>query len=307
MTRFARTLKMTTLALAIGLALTGCAYVGDAPAPTIARPSVAAEPPPLVVLEEDTVYRTVDGKDLAVHACFIEDAPDPVPALVLIHGGGFVGGSPTAMYDLCDQAAHRGFAAFAIEYRLLPDYAYPSQVQDASAAVEWLRQSAQVTKYGIDPTAVGVIGSSAGAIVASYLGVAGDGALDEGSRVAAVVALSPVTDMTDSGLALGTPQPEAAALMLEYLGCNRPGTSACPVSVEASPISHVDSTDAPALMMVGESEVVPWQQPDALRAALENKGVNATLIIEPGEFHGQQLLTPENLARMFTFLGQTLG
>lgn len=60
-------------------------------------------------------------------------------------------------------------------------------------------------------------------------------------------------------------------------------------------------------MMVGESEVVPWQQPDALRAALENKGVNATLIIEPGEFHGQQLLTPENLARMFTFLGQTLG
>lgn len=131
-----------------------------------------------------------------------------MPALVLIHGGGFVGGSPTAMYDLCDQAAHRGFAAFAIEYRLLPDYAYPSQVQDASAAVEWLRQSAQVTKYGIDPTAVGVIGSSAGAIVASYLGVAGDGALDEGSRVAAVVALSPVTDMTDSGLALGTPSPK---------------------------------------------------------------------------------------------------
>lgn len=288
-------------------ALTGCSNLTDPPAPTLTAPVLPTEEPRITVAREDVVYRSIEGRDLTARVCYQEDPSEPLPGLVLIHGGGFVAGSPSAMYDLCEQAADRGFVAMAIEYRLLPDYTYPAQVEDADAAVEWLREASQAELYDIDPDRIGVLGSSAGAIVASYMGVVGEGPLTEGTRVGAVVALSPVTDMTDAGLSLGEVPADAAAIMLGYLGCEEPGTAACPNSVPASPITHVSSDDAPTLMLNGESEIVPWQQADALRAALEEVGVPAELIIEPGEFHGQQLLTPDNVTRVFDFLSAELA
>ncbi|ALJ19085.1 alpha/beta hydrolase [Microbacterium sp. No. 7] len=295
------------LALAAALlACGGCAYTAPPPAPSITPPVVTPAPTRLVVEKEDVVYRTIGDVELSARACFAPDAPSPRPTLLLIHGGGFVAGSPSAMYALCEDAAAQGYAAFAIEYRLVPESTYPAQVEDAAAAVEWLRQPAQLDRYGVDPDHIGVLGSSAGAIIAASLGVDGEGPLTEGARVAAVAALSPVADMTDTGLTLGTAAPEAAATILAYLGCERAGTTACPASVPASPVTHVDASDAPMLLLAGESEIVPWQQPDALRARLESAGVAAELVVEPGASHGQQLLTPDNVARVFAFFEQHL-
>jgi dienelactone hydrolase len=130
------------------------------------------------------------------------------PALVVIHGGGFKGGSKAQVGDVAIEWARRGYVVFNISYRLdagnrcqdVQDgrlapaeqavesvrcfRAIEAAKQDALAAVRWVR--AQAGTYGIDPTRIGFIGASAGAITAIH--AAADG--DASSRVGAVLSMS---------------------------------------------------------------------------------------------------------------------
>jgi para-nitrobenzyl esterase len=118
------------------------------------------------------------------------------PALVLIHGGGFFGGSSSvnALVDLAHSYASRGWVVFSINYRLsgdrgtvpsswlyavsqLPDGVdanqalamYPAN-RDARAALRWAKHNAEA--YNIDPGYISVLGGSAGAFISVALGVA---------------------------------------------------------------------------------------------------------------------------------------
>lgn len=117
------------------------------------------------------------------------------PAILLIHGGGFVGGSKNDVniVNLANYFAARGWVAFSINYRLLSDrgtvpaawiqYAqssvpvvdqgqfiamYPAH-RDAKAAMRWLIANAD--KYDIDTNYITVGGGSAGAVIATTLGI----------------------------------------------------------------------------------------------------------------------------------------
>lgn len=100
------------------------------------------------------------------------------PAIVLVHGGGFTGGTSKAanMVRMANAFAQRGYVAVSINYRLLgkgekcglettPSPACVTAVlgaqHDAQAAVRWLRRYA--TAYRIDPTRIAIGGASAGA------------------------------------------------------------------------------------------------------------------------------------------------
>ncbi|MCA8954447.1 MAG: alpha/beta hydrolase [Planctomycetes bacterium] len=110
------------------------------------------------------------------------DAALARPAVVLVHGGGFVNGSRRDAHNVafCQDLARRGFVVASIDYRLRPsgmwDY---SDIVDAShdlkAAVRWLRRFAAT--YRLDPTRIGTIGGSAGAITClEAAAVPGEGA-----------------------------------------------------------------------------------------------------------------------------------
>lgn len=100
------------------------------------------------------------------------------PTVVLIHGGGFSGGDKADMTAAARSYAVRGFVAVSLNYRLdpgasmsdLPRYlaAVTDAIDDGMEAVRWLRS--QAATYGIDPTRIALLGSSAGGGVA--LGVA---------------------------------------------------------------------------------------------------------------------------------------
>jgi acetyl esterase/lipase len=91
------------------------------------------------------------------------------PAFVVVHGGGFVGGSRGmgAMVGVCTQLARAGYVAVSIDYRLgvagIPTT--PAVVQDAvhdfQAAVRWLRSNASTLR--VDGTRIAGFGGSAGA------------------------------------------------------------------------------------------------------------------------------------------------
>lgn len=270
------------------------------------EPAERLEPTAQVTIEEGLTYWSDGADELALDACLPVEAEEPTRAIVLLHGGGFTAGDRESggMRRLCELTAEFGQAAFSIDYRLAPDHVWPAQVDDLANAVRWLREPAQVERFGIDPARIGALGSSAGAIIAQSLATRGEGPLDSGERLAAVASLSGVSVMTPEGLALGDPTDEAAELALNYLGCT--SVADCPTSVPASPITGVDPTDPPMLLVNGTDELVPVEQAEAMATALEAAGVPVELIVVDEPAHGTALLTTDVREEALTFLEEHL-
>ena len=287
----------------------------------------ACAPPPGTVLPRAAAAGTADAADPAAEpatdppaasadppaasadppAASADPPADPaVPAVVIVHGGGFTTGGRTdpGVRALCTDVAALGVVAFAISYRLAPAHVYPDQVDDLARAVAWLREPAQVQRFGLDPARIAVVGSSAGAILAQQLATRGEGPLDQGSRVAAVVSLSGVSVMGPEALTLGKPTPAAAEVVLGYLGCE--AVTRCPQAQEASPVTSVDPTDSPVLLVNGSDELVPAQQAEAMGQALRAAGVSEQVVIRPGDRHGLALLDTTVRSDVKTFLEEHL-
>ncbi len=110
-------------------------------------------------------------------------APTPAPAIVVIHGGAFVGGSRSDYAGIAEQWQARGYAVIAIDYRLDPKLVGPHSATeqltaaadataDAQESVRWLR--AHAAADGIDPTRIAAFGDSAGGGISLGLSVAPD-------------------------------------------------------------------------------------------------------------------------------------
>lgn len=287
---------MAATGLLIGLS--GCSSPSE--------PAERLEPTSQVIIQEGLTYWSDGADELALDACLPVDAEEPTRAVVLLHGGGFTEGDRESggMRQLCELTAEFGLAAFSIDYRLAPDNVWPAQVDDLANAVRWLREPAQVERFGIDPARIGALGSSAGAIIAQSLATRGEGPLDSGERVAAVASLSGVSVMTPEGIELGDPTEEAAALALNYLGCT--SVENCPQAVPASPITGVDPTDPPMLLVNGADELVPVEQAEAMETALDAAGVPVELVVVDEPAHGTALLTTEVREAALTFLEKHL-
>jgi acetyl esterase/lipase len=92
----------------------------------------------------------------------------PLPAIVTIHGGGYVIGS----YDM-DDSLHDEWGpdlhtvGISVQYRLAPETPYPAPLEDCYAALRWTHEHAG--ELGVDRARVGVYGLSAGGGLASGL------------------------------------------------------------------------------------------------------------------------------------------
>ena len=108
-------------------------------------------------------------------------AATPQPLLVFVHGGGFVAGDKSDFYPEMESYARAGYVVATINYRLTPGNggsdtirttAVSHAVEDAQNAIRFLRANA--SRYGIDPTRVASIGSSAGGGVSLSIGIQPD-------------------------------------------------------------------------------------------------------------------------------------
>ncbi|MBI1226665.1 MAG: alpha/beta hydrolase fold domain-containing protein [Bacteroidetes bacterium] len=91
----------------------------------------------------------------------------PCPAVLLIHGGGWMTGSKENLVPMAQQLAKAGYIAVAAEYRLSAEAPYPAGVKDLKAAVRYMRANA--AEFGIDPKKIAAYGCSAGAQLATLL------------------------------------------------------------------------------------------------------------------------------------------
>ena len=122
---------------------------------------------------------------------------EPKPAVIMIHGGGWISGSRGIVGKLAEILAGAGIVVFNIDYRLAkpgqPATRWPAQLVDAQLAVRFVRSHA--SDLDIDPVHIGAMGDSVGGQLAMLLGelrtiVPGDAATlyaDERPDVCAVV------------------------------------------------------------------------------------------------------------------------
>lgn len=209
--------------------------------------------------------------------------PGIAPVVVYLHGGGWVLGGIDTHDRLCRELAERSrCAVLSVEYRRAPEHPFPSAVDDADAAVRWLRAAGSV--HGLDPTRIAVAGDSAGGNLAVALALR---ERDRGLPLRLQLLLYPVTttdldagiDPAHDGVELS--RDELLSHQDHYLPRREDR-----ISAEASPLDRADLTGLPpALVLLAEHDPIA-PQGIAYAAALRASGVTATVRTYPGETHG---------------------
>ncbi|MFE5670799.1 alpha/beta hydrolase fold domain-containing protein [Agromyces sp. NPDC056523] len=254
-----------------------------------------------------------DGTLLTLDVCrpAVDDAiDDAMPTVVSVHGGSWARGDKanSDWRNVCLWLASEGFVAASVNYRLVPDARFPAQVDDVAAAVAWLREPGQVERFGIDPARIAAFGGSAGGHLASLLGTVGDGPLDTGSRVAAVVELSGPVGLGSAELDADGASDWLRGIVGEFLACEPGATDvSCPQAIEASATAHVDPSDPPFFIGHAAAEVVPLAQSERLAATLRASAVPAELAVVPGDAHSIGILDAPLRERVAAFLHAQLG
>ena len=222
----------------------------------------------------DIVYREVDGQRLMMDVYPAAGRSARSPAVIVIHGGAWMSGNRQEMDALCIALSQNGMVAATIDHRLAPGSKWPAMLDDARAAVRFLRANA--ARYGIDPERVGAAGVSSGAHLSLMLGLSGD----PSSRVMSVLNLFGPTDLTRDY------SPFLAQAMSEQV-LGKELADAREDIRAFSPVTYVTSDDAPVFTVHGRADlIVPVVQAERLDRALSNAGVPHTMLLIDGMGHG---------------------
>nr|WP_315491499.1 alpha/beta hydrolase [uncultured Rhodoferax sp.] len=117
---------------------------------------------------EDFSITAQDGFEIPVR--LVAPSQEPLPVLVYFHGGGFTIGSVQTHDGLCRQLAHRGHCAvLSVDYRLAPEHKFPTAVDDAWDAVQWVVRHGATRNLRNTQVAVG--GDSAGGTLAAVCAI----------------------------------------------------------------------------------------------------------------------------------------
>jgi acetyl esterase/lipase len=118
-----------------------------------------------VNIHSGIAYANHDGVEL-LGDLYLPKGAKSAPALVAVHGGGWVQGARSAFQYWGPYLAARGIAMFSISYRLATkNKTFPQAVKDVLAAVQFVRGKA--AEFGVNGRRIGLLGASAGAHLAS--------------------------------------------------------------------------------------------------------------------------------------------
>ncbi len=257
----------------------------------------AANLPPGVRMERDLAY-VPDGDEAQRLDLYLPEqtSEHPLPLVVHIHGGGWMGGSkfPCPVVGM----VLKGYAVASIEYRFSQKAKFPAQIQDCQAAIRWLRANRE--KYHIDPEKVGVVGASAGGHLSALVGTAGGkgafpvigGNEDQSDQVQAVCDIFGPTDFVN--VVRQAEEDDKVKNVFEFNSPKDPYSSLIGTRLDdeekakaVSPATYVGEGNPPFLILHGTHDaLVPYAQSTQFAEALKAKGVPVWLQTLPGAGHG---------------------
>lgn len=234
-----------------------------------------------VTVEHDVVFGTGGGRALKCNV-YVPPQPGPDrPAVLLIHGGGWVQGDRTQLHGYGILLGRLGYVCVATEYRLAGEAKWPAQLYDVKAALRWMRANAG--RLGIDPRKIAVSGNSAGGhlslMVAGTQNVAefegNGGNAGAGTEVAAAIGFYAPTQL------YSPEQPLREELSFLFGRGYKEETAR-----GASPITYASPTYPPTLLITGnKDELVPDVASFRMYQALAAAGAKAELHVYEGAPH----------------------
>ena len=260
----------------------------------------------------DILFATVDGHELRLDL-YLPDSVDNPPLVVWVHGGAWRAGSRESVNAI--GLVERGFAIASVSYRLSPVAPYPAQIHDIKSAIRYLRKHAG--EYGYDSSRIAIAGSSAGAHLATLVGVTNGSESHEGgvggndeisSNVKAVLSyygasnfLTILNQSTPRGLDVRIP-----ALELLLGGAFEEKQE---LAAHASPVFQLDASDPPLFLLHGDQDPqMPVNQTLELWGAAKALGLDVRLEIVHGAEHGgPSFFDPARLKMAADFLDRSLN
>lgn len=208
------------------------------------------------------------------------------PAVLMIHGGGMVLGSPQFEAFAAGRLARELDAVVVSpDYRLAPEHPFPAPLDDCMATLRWMLS--RTDELGIDADRIAVAGSSAGGGLSAAVA---QRSTDEGIALRAQVLVYPMLDDRTAlrrdhagrGKFMWTPESSRWA-WTAYLG-REPQMSDAPEYV--APARRTDLSGLPpAWVGVGDLDIL-YDEGVAYADRLEACGVPCELVAVPGMYHG---------------------
>ena len=206
------------------------------------------------------------------------ESESPVPLLVHIHGGGWIGGKKNE--TISPNELKKGYSFASIDYRLAGTELLPAAVHDAARAIQFLRTKAK--EWNFNPARIAVIGGSAGAASSLWLAYHDDMAdpksddpvLRQSSRVCGAVAMGGQTTLDpfllekkigpaciQHGMIWKTVGAKSIEDLMENWGQYKD------LSLQCSPITHVSKDDPPVFLNYGKPAPIPVIKGDGIHHA----------------------------------------
>ena len=230
-------------------------------------------------LKSDIEYSKVGGESLTLDAS-VPDGAGPFPAVVIVHGGGFVRGTKTSyvtpLFPVLDEAK---MAWFSINYRLATKAPFPAPIEDTEAAIAWVRKHAR--EYKVDPNRIVLLGESAGGHIVSYVG-AKDGAK---LHLRGVVVFYGPQELVSHAAEHGGKISEG---MAQYLSITPEITPEASKKLQdASPYTYINKQMPPVLLLHGTKDTqVDYQQSVKMKKRFDEVGVPCEFITITDGPHG---------------------
>jgi acetyl esterase/lipase len=257
---------------------------------------------PGVKTEDRAIPGPKGAPDVPVRIYRPEKQSGVLPALLWIHGGGYMLGEIDQEDTTCKQFTLAGnCVVVSVEYRLAPEYPYPAPLEDCYAALKWL--SSHVKDMKVDRSHIAIGGASAGGGLAAGLAIL---ARDR-AEVPVMFQLLVYPMINDCNIVPASDTlPDALFWTREsnlmgwrcYLGCE-PGNKDVSCYASAYRATNLEGLPA-AYITVGDIDLFAQEDTDYARRLIA-ANVPTELHVYPGGPHAFDMLVPTaDISKRFT-------
>ncbi|PNV60990.1 hypothetical protein C0033_16230 [Clostridium sp. chh4-2] len=245
------------------------------------------------IFTRDYIVPGLDGHDVVCDIFNNNLGNSRRPALVFVHGGGFVGGDKDQFFGAASWISMMtGALCVTMQYRTAPEHVYPAPVIDCLSVFRWLWANKE--RYHVCPELIFVTGGSPGANIGAMAMTAETELLkkyglepDKCFQPDNGIFLNGIFDLTD----FYKRNPLERQHVNSYLNSRQFDKE---LWEESSPVFHKKPGLNLLLLHGSEDSIVPWQQCESMKHAAEQEQGRVKICIFEGREHAW-FNEPQNL------------